>query len=67
MNYLMKILKRINSLTNNHSNPKTITLSTGEKLKFPKVEFVLRYHVPNQHKDCEAYAHHYHLFFIFYT
>ena len=39
-------------------------MSTGEKLRCYKVEFVLRYHVPNRHKDPEAYAHH--LLFMFY-
>ena len=31
---------------------------------YHKVEFVLGYHVPNKHKDPEAYAHH--LLFMFY-
>ena len=50
--------------TNDNLYPKNITLSTGEKLRCRKVEFVLRYYVPNKHKDPEAYAHH--LLFMFY-
>ena len=47
-----------------NSYQKHITLSTGEKLVHCKVEFVLGYHVPNKHKDSEAYIHH--LLFMFY-
>ena len=39
-------------------------MNTGEKFVHRKVEFVLRYHVPNKQKDPEAYAHH--LLFMFY-
>ena len=45
--------------------PKIIPLTNSkEKLKCRKVELVLRYHVPNRHRDPEAYAHH--LLFMFY-
>ena len=33
-----------------------ITSSTGEKLVHRKIEFALRYHVPNKHKNAEAYG-----------
>ena len=59
-----EVIEENHSLTNNYSYPKTIALSTGEKLRCGKVEFVLRYHVPNQHKDHKSYAHH--LLFMFY-
>ena len=49
---------------NHNSYPKRITLSTREKLVHLKVDFVLRYHVPNKHKDPKAYAHQ--LLFMFY-
>ena len=44
--------------------PKVITTRLKEKLKCRRVERVLRYHVPNRHKEPEAYAHH--LLFMFY-
>ena len=59
-----EVIEENHSLTDSNSYPKNITLSTGEKLRCRKVEFVLRYHVPNRHKDPEAYAHH--LLFMFY-
>ena len=48
-----EVIEENHSLTNINSYPKNITLSTGEKLRCRKVEFVLRYH-----------AHH--LLFMFY-
>ena len=59
-----KVIEKNHLVNNNNSNPKRITLSTGKNLVHRKVEFVLRYHVPNKDKDPEAYAHH--LLFIFY-
>ena len=53
-----EVIEENHSLTNSNSYPKNITLSTGEKLRCRKVEFALRYHVPNRHKDPEAHAHH---------
>ena len=44
-------------MINNNSYPKRITLSTGEKLVHRKIEFTLRYHVPNKHKNAGAYGH----------
>ena len=39
--------------------PKIIPLNNSkEKLKCRKVELILRYHVPNRHKDPEEYSHH---------
>ena len=59
-----EVIEENHSVNNNNSYPKRITLSTGEKVVHGKVEFVLMYHVPNKHKDPEAYAHH--LLFMFY-
>ena len=59
-----EVIQENHSVNNNNSYPKRITLSTGEMLVHRKVEFVLRYHVPNKHKDPEAYAHN--LFLMFY-
>ena len=39
-------------------------MSSKEKLKCRKVKSVLRYHVPNSHKNPEKYAHH--ILFMFY-
>ena len=59
-----KFMEENHEANNNNSYPKRITLSTGEKLVHLKVDFVLRYHVPNKHKDPEPYAHQ--LLFMFY-
>ena len=57
-----------NILEDNHKlcdYPSTIPLmSSKEKLKCSKVKSVLRYHVPNRHKNPEKYAHH--ILFMFY-
>ena len=57
-----------NVLEDNHNlcnYPCTIPLmSSKEKLKCRKVKSVLRYHVPNRHKNPEKYAHH--ILFMFY-
>ena len=47
----------------NHSYPKMKRSTTGGKLRCLEVEFVLKYHCPNQHNDPEVYAHH--LLFMF--
>lgn len=44
--------------------PKVINLGKNEKLVCRKVDFVLRYHVPNEYKFPEQYAHH--LLFMFF-
>ena len=59
-----KFMEENHAVNNNNSYPKRITLSTREKLVHLKVDFVLRYHVPNKHKDPKAYAHQ--LLFMFY-
>ena len=55
-------------IKNNHSfvgqYHRILTTSSKEKLKCPKVNLVLRYNLPNRHKEPEAYAHH--LLFMFY-
>ena len=55
-------------LEDNHNlcnYPSTIPLmSSKEKLKCRNVKSVLRYHVPNRHKNPEKYAHH--ILFMFY-
>ena len=57
-----------NVLEDNHNlcnYPSIIPLmSSKEKLKCRKVKSVLRYHVPNRHKNPEKYAHH--ILFMFY-
>ena len=53
-----EVSEQNHSVNNNYSYPKRITLSTREKLVHRKVEFVLRYVVPNKHKDPEANSHH---------
>ena len=54
-----------NSLCSPVNYPKNLPLmSSKEKLHCRKVPFVLRYHVPNNHKYPEQYAHH--LLFLFY-
>ena len=42
---------------------KLIKLSTGEKLRYHKVKYVLRYQILNNHKNREAYEHHLKLMF----
>ena len=59
-----EVIEKNHLVNNNNSYPKRITLSTGKNLVHRKVEFVLRYHVPNRDKDPEAYAHN--LLFMFY-
>ena len=59
-----EVIEENHSVNNNNSYPNRITLSTGEKLVHRKVEFALRYHVPNKYKDLEAYANHF--LFMFY-
>ena len=58
----MKITDENHSAINNNSYPKRITLSTGEKLVHRKIEFALRYHIPNKHKNAEAYGHAFYVF-----
>ena len=58
-----EIIEENHSLTNNHSYPKMKRSTTGGKLRCLEVEFVLKYHCPNQHNDPEVYAHH--LLFMF--
>ena len=38
--------------------PRLLTINSKEKLKFHKVNLVLRYDVPNCHKEPGSYAHH---------
>ena len=45
-----EVIKENNTVNNNNSYPKRITLSTGEKLVHRKIEFVLRYDFPNSIK-----------------
>ena len=56
------------TLESNHhlcDYPQTTPLmSSKEKLKCRQVKLVLRYHVPNRHKNPEKYAHH--VLFMFY-
>ena len=59
-----EVIEKNHLVNNNNSYPKRITLSKGKNLVHRKVEFVLRYHVPNKDKDPEAYAHN--LLFMFY-
>ena len=44
--------------------PSTPLILSKEKLKCRKVKSVLRYHVPNCHKNPEKYAHY--MLFMFY-
>ena len=47
-----------------HQNETISLMGSNEKLKRRKVRAVLRYHVPNRHRNPEQYAHH--LLFSFY-
>ena len=58
-----EVIEENHSMTNNHSYPKMKRSTTGGKLRCLEVEFVLKYHCPNQHNDPEVYAHH--LLFMF--
>ena len=51
-------------MTDQNTYPQRMKVKTGKNLTCRKVEYVLRYHVLNKHKDPEAYTHH--LLFIFY-
>ena len=42
---------------NSNSYPEVLILSSGGRLNYRKVEFALRYHVPNKFKDAEGYGH----------
>ena len=58
-----EVIEENHSMTNNHSYPKMKRSTTPGKLRCLEVEFVLKYHCPNQHNDPEVYAHH--LLFMF--
>ena len=60
----MKSFEMNHSMASQNTYSKLIKLSTGEKLRYHKVEYVLRYQILNNHKNREAYEHH--LKFMFY-
>ena len=58
-----EIVEMKHLVTDQNTYPQLIKLNVVEKLRCRQVEYVLRYHVSNKHKNPEAYIHHLHFIF----